>query len=122
MWAQAFSSGEATDGALAQNSLGLGITCLSRATSLNEIIKSWLYARANLIELFKLVQDISERQFDAVRVNNRKMFSEEKMHQQGAGADEIQDGYHIRGMIVHNPFLEDLSQTVSTYAFEHMLF
>ena len=50
------------------------------------------------------------------------MFREEKMLQQGNGADEIQDGHHVREMIVHNPFLEDLLTKCSVHAFEHMLF
>ena len=38
------------------------------------------------------------------------------------GGNEIQDGHHIRAMIVHHPLLEDLRENVSIFAFEHMLF
>jgi hypothetical protein len=38
------------------------------------------------------------------------------------GQDELQDGYHVKGMIVHNPFLNDLRSKTSVFSFEHMLF
>lgn len=52
------------------------------------------------------------------------MFREEKLHGSNGfnGADEIQDSYHVRSMICHHPFLADLRQRCSVYAFEHMLF
>ena len=52
------------------------------------------------------------------------MFREEKLHGSNNfnGTDEIQDSYHVRSMVCHNPFLADLRQRCSVYAFEHMLF
>jgi hypothetical protein len=100
------------------------MTSLSKASSLNEMIESRLYARANLTELFKLVQDVSERNEQRIRLNNKQMFREEKLHGSSnfTGGDEIQDGYHVKSMICHHPFLADLRERCSIYAFEHMLF
>ena len=67
--------------------MDLGVTCLARATSLNEIIATQLYQRANIIEMFKLVQDLAENQLEKVRVNNRQMGREERMHD--GNLDEI---------------------------------
>jgi hypothetical protein len=52
MWSQAFI-GRGEDAS--HKSLDLGVTCLARAGSLNEIIATKLYSRASVFELFKLV-------------------------------------------------------------------
>ena len=60
---------------------------MARASSLNEIIATKLYARAKIFELFKLVQDVAENMADKVRINNRAMGREERMHD--GNLDEI---------------------------------
>jgi hypothetical protein len=57
---------------------------------------------------------------ERMRINNRSMAREEKMHD--GNLDELQDGYLASRMLVHNPFMNQLREQVSIYAFEHMLF